>query len=133
MNAKEVARIRELKDGIEGFRTEKQKEFDDRIKAINEDSSLSEIEKEVKAETVRQQMQRQLDLAVEDKKREVEEDIAKVREDADMGRLAIQRRFQWGTVLGMPLPALALGLLVFGIRLKEENQGAVPDRMVKKR
>ena len=133
VNADEIAKIRELKEGIEGFRTDKQKEFDDRIKAINEDSSLSEIEKEVKVETIRQQMQRQLDLSVEDYKREVEEDIAEVRDNADMGRLAIQRRFQWGTVLGMPLPALILGLMVFGIRLKEENQGAVPDRMVKKR
>ena len=65
---------------------------------------------------------------IEDRKRQK---ILESKADREQKIQRIQNRIRLMAILLPPLPALLLGMFVFGVRTGRENQGASPNRMEK--
>jgi ABC-2 type transport system permease protein len=109
-----------------------QKRLDQQVEAVRARTDVDERTKEIMLDNLQQVANRRLDVEkanIEDQKQQ------KIQESkADMERHVrqIQNQIRTLAIAIPPLPALALGLLVFGARLRRENQGANPNRIALK-
>lgn len=132
--AKEERRAEE-----ERSRSDAEKKLDearDRLNAeakkIREDKSLDDTEKAMRLRLAEQDAQRKLDVekakidqakdrAVKDAEAKAEREIRKIEEGIRVYAILLP-----------PIPAFLLGLWIFGKRIRDEREGIVPDRLVKK-
>lgn len=102
-----------------------QARLDDKVKELENNPELDQRAKEIQIETIRNVEQRRLDLAkaaINDAK----DRAIKLAEATRRGKtLAIQRNYKVATLASMPLPAIAIGILVF-LRRRKRERAIVP-------
>jgi ABC-2 type transport system permease protein len=106
-----------------------QKAFDKEVDQVRSRTDLDERTKEIMLANLQASAQRRLDV----QKQNIEDErLAKIREgkaESERKIRGIQNGVRTMAILIPPLPPLILGLLVFGARLRRENQGANPKRL----
>ena len=65
-------------------------------------------------------------MNIEDQKRRK---IYESKAETEVATRAIRDRVRWLALLLEPIPPIALGLVVFGLRVRRENFGANPNRL----
>jgi ABC-2 type transport system permease protein len=106
-----------------------QKALDKQVEEIRQRKDIDERSKEIMLANVQEVANRRLDVQkanIEDEKRRR---IQMSKAEMEQQIRGIQNRIRTLAIALPPLPALALGLLVFGVRLRRENQGANPNRL----
>jgi ABC-2 type transport system permease protein len=127
---------REEEKGAKSEADKKLKEAQDRLNAeakkIREDKNLDDSEKVMRLRLAEQDAQRKLD--VEKAKIEQNKDKAvKVSQSkAEREIRKIEDGIRIYAILFPPIPAFLLGLWILGKRIKDEREGIIPDRLVKK-
>ncbi|MEX1095639.1 MAG: Gldg family protein [Planctomycetales bacterium] len=105
--------------------------FQKRKKAIEDDPELSELEKRQKIGIAVEDERRRLAVARSNVEREMREKIEKLKAEEQREIRNLEGRIRFWAV-GLPaLPALFLGVLVWGVRLAQERSEVDPRRSVK--
>jgi ABC-2 type transport system permease protein len=106
-----------------------QKRFDKEVEAVQARTDLDPRDKQMKLSSLRDVAERRLAVEkanINDQKRKK---IQESKADKEQHNRQIQNGVRTLAILLPPLPPVALGLLVFGIRLRRENLGANPNRL----
>ena len=107
---------------------EAQKNFNKEVEAVQARKDVDERTKEILLLNLQEVANRRLVVQkanIEDKKRqETQESVAEREQNIRAIRNRVRAR-----ALFLPAPALALGLIVFGVRRRRENLGANPNRL----
>ncbi len=109
-----------------------QKRLDQQVEAVRARTDVDERTKEIMLANLQEVANRRLDV---EKAQIDDQKLQKIQESkAAMEREVrrIQNEIRTLAIAIPPLPALALGLFVFGARLRRENQGANPNRIAQK-
>ena len=112
--------------------TSAQKRLDQQVEAVRARTDVDERTKEIMLANLQEVANRRLDVEkanIEDQK---QKKIQESKADMEQQVRQIQNRVRSLAIAIPPLPALALGLFVFGARLRRENQGANPNRIARK-
>jgi ABC-2 type transport system permease protein len=102
------------------------------VSKIQDDKSLSDAVKAQRLEEARQNEERRISLEEKRIRREAEDEIIKAKRDAEERKNAIETRvklFAWALP---PIPAIILGVIMFGRRRLQERRSVVGERLVKK-
>jgi ABC-2 type transport system permease protein len=102
------------------------------VAKVQSDKSLSDAQKAMRVEEVRQAEERRIALEEKRIRREAEDNIIKAKRDAEERKNAIETRvklFAWALP---PIPAIILGVIMFGRRRLQERRSVVGERLVKK-
>lgn len=106
-----------------------QKRLDQEVEAVRASKDMDERTKEIRVLQLQEIANRRLDVDkanIEDQKRKK---ILEIKGDTEQEIRRTQNRVRAVAIALPPLPPLILGLLVFGTRLRRENQGANPNRL----
>jgi ABC-2 type transport system permease protein len=106
-----------------------QKRLDKEVEAVRARKDVDERTKEIMLLNLQEVANRRLEVEkanIEDQKRKK---IQESKADMEQKVRAIQNEKRALAILLPPLPPLVLGLLIWGVRLKRENQGASPMRL----
>jgi ABC-2 type transport system permease protein len=109
---------------------EAQKRLDDAVAKIKNNADLDESAKDIQMDTARKREQVRLDIdnaKIEDEKRE---QIGIARQSRETQKRLVQNWYQIWTVLLTPMPALAMGIMMFVRRRAREVQNVPKNRMV---
>jgi ABC-2 type transport system permease protein len=107
-----------------------QKRLDEKVEELRNRKDLDKRTKQIMLDDLERVENRRLDVAkanIEDQKRRK---ILESKAEKEESIRRIQNRIRLTALLLPPLPALILGGLVFGVRLRRENRGASPNRLV---
>lgn len=99
---------------------------------IQEDKSLSDAAKAQRLQDAQQSEQRRVELEERKIRREAEDEVIKAKREAEERKNAIETRvklFAWALP---PIPAIILGVIMFGRRRLQERRSVVGERLVKK-
>jgi ABC-2 type transport system permease protein len=120
---------KDAKKKLDEVNTKLQEEVD---KIIN-DKTLDPRTQAIMAETARKNKQKEFDAEkdrIEDnKKRTVKQ--AEIRAEREIR--TIEESSRWLAIILPPIPAFLLGIFVMAVRIKEERQGIIPDRLVSRK
>jgi ABC-2 type transport system permease protein len=119
----------EAKKAFDDANATLQKEAD----AINADTSLDPQTKRQKMAIAAQSKQRELDVLkvnIENKKRR---EVKSVKERTEREIREVEGFAQILAMFLPPIPALILGIFVFGKRVQGERQGVIPDRLISRK
>jgi ABC-2 type transport system permease protein len=106
-----------------------QKRLDKKVEDVRARKDMDERTKEIMLMNLQEVENRRLDVekaGIEDQKRQKTLEIKANRELSIRG---IQNRFRALAIVFPPLPPLILGMFVFFVRIKHENEGANPNRI----
>ena len=106
-----------------------QKRLDKEVEAVRARKDVDERTKEIMLLNLQEVANRRLDVEkanIEDQKRKK---IQESKGDMEQKVREIQNENRALAILLPPLPSLVLGLIVWGVRLRRENQGASPSRL----
>jgi ABC-2 type transport system permease protein len=106
-----------------------QKHLDNEVKKVRESKEYDTRTKEIVLDSLEQVENRRLEVTkakIDDAKRKR---IEESRANKERAIKRIENSIRFLAVAVPPLPALLLGLLVYGVRLGRENQGANPNRL----
>jgi ABC-2 type transport system permease protein len=106
-----------------------QKRLDKEVEAVRARKDVDERTKEIMLLSLQDVANRRLDVEkanIEDQKRRKIQDS---KGDMEQKVREIQNQNRALAILLPPLPSLVLGLIVWGVRLRRENQGASPNRL----
>jgi ABC-2 type transport system permease protein len=106
-----------------------QQHLDNEVKRVRENKEYDARTKEIVLDSLEQVENRRLEVTkakIDDAKRKRIEESRTNKERSIKG---IENSIRFLAVAVPPLPALLLGLLVYGVRLGRENQGANPNRL----
>lgn len=106
-----------------------QANLDREVAAVRARKDMDERTKEIMLANLQEVANRRLEVQkanIEDKKRKT---VQESKAESEQSIRLIRNRVRWLAVLFEPMPAVALGLLVFSFRLRRENFGANPNRM----
>jgi ABC-2 type transport system permease protein len=109
-----------------------EKRIMEEVEKIRQDKSLSDSEKIQRIEEKQASEQRGFDMAQQRLRRHAEDDVVKAKREAEERKNAIETRvklFAWALP---PLPAIILGVIMFGRRRLHERRSVVAERLVKK-
>ena len=95
-------------------------------------TDVDERTKEIMLANLQEVANRRLDVEKANIDDQKQQKIQESKADMEQQVRRIQNRIRSLAIAIPPLPALALGLFVFGARLRRENQGANPNRIVHK-
>jgi ABC-2 type transport system permease protein len=107
-----------------------QKRFDKEVEAVQARTDLDAQDKRIKLSSLREVANRRLEVEkanIDDQKRKK---IQESKADTEQHVRKIQNGIRTVAILLPPLPAVILGLIVFGVRVRRENLGANPNRLV---
>ncbi len=120
---------KDAKKAFEDASTKLQEEVD----KISNDKTLDPRTKTVMMNTAAKNKQKELDAKKESientKKRTIKE--AEVRAEREIR--TIEGSARWLAIILPPIPALLLGIFVLAVRIKDERQGIIPDRLVSRK
>jgi ABC-2 type transport system permease protein len=106
-----------------------QKRLDKEVEAVRSSKDMDERTKEIRVLQLQEIANRRLDVDkanIDDQKRKK---ILEIKGDTEQEIRRTQNEVRAVAIALPPLPPLILGLLVFGSRLRRENQGANPNRL----
>lgn len=106
-----------------------QKRLDAKVDEIRNQKDVDTRTKQINLMEVQQNENRKFEVAkaeVEDKKRRL---LLESKADMEQAIRSVQNNIRYMAIAIPPLPALILGLVVFGFRLKREYQGVSPARL----
>jgi ABC-2 type transport system permease protein len=106
-----------------------QKRLDTEAEAVRSSKDMDERTKEIRVLQLQEIANRRLDVDkanIDDQKRKK---ILEIKGDTEQEIRRTQNEVRAVAIALPPLPPLILGLLVFGTRLRRENQGANPNRL----
>ena len=116
----------ELEDELNEYR-EKERELVDRI---NDDDSLSGIQKQQAYRLAQRQLERNVALRVADRNEEFDREADQLSRTAERQERRIEKQTRLLATMISPLPALFLGAFVLFTRLSDERRGADRNRIV---
>ena len=106
-----------------------QKNLDKEVQGVRARKDMDERTKEIMLANLEEVANRRLAVQkanIEDKKRKT---VQESKAESEQSIRSIRNRVRWLAVVLEPLPPLALGLGIFGFRLRRENFGANPHRL----
>lgn len=106
-----------------------QKNLDKEVQTVRARKDMDERTKEIMLANLEEVANRRLDVQkanIEDTKRKT---VQESKAESERSIRRIRNRVRWLAVLLEPIPPLALGLGIFGLRLRRENFGANPNRL----
>ena len=106
-----------------------QKRLDDQVKQVEARTDMDERTKEITLASLQEVANRRLDVEKANIESEKQRKIQESKADMEEQIREIENRVRTVAVALPPLPALILGLVVFGVRLRRENLGANPNRL----
>lgn len=121
---------KEAEDAAKDQLEQAQKNLDKEVGLVRARKDVDERTKEILLLNLQEVANRRLDVqkaTIEDQKRAK---ILESKSDTEENIRRIRNRVRTLALTLPPLPPLALGLLLFGVRLRRENFGANPNRMV---
>jgi len=120
--------VQKAEDDAETELEEAKKNLAMRQKAIEDNKDLTEREKDVQLKTAQQDQQRRLEVAEAEINRKKQLTIERAKGEAQRKILDQERTIKRLAIAIPPLPALFLGLLVFGIRWNSERENTDRNR-----
>jgi ABC-2 type transport system permease protein len=120
---------KEAKKQFEELSAKLQEEVD----RISADTTLDPNTKRVMIDTAQKNKQKELDakkVEIEDKKKRT---IKAAKERTEREIRVIEDSARFAAIILPPIPALLLGIFVLAIRIKDERQGILPDRLVSRK
>ncbi len=106
-----------------------QKRFDKEVEGVRARTDLDERDKQIRLLSLQEVANRRLEVEkanIDDQKRKK---IQESKADMEQHVRQIQNGVRTVALALPPMPALILGLLVFGVRVRRENLGANPNRL----
>jgi ABC-2 type transport system permease protein len=106
-----------------------QKRLDKKVEEVRARKDMDERTKEIMLMNLQEVENRRLDVekaGIEDQKRKK---ILESKGDMELNVRRIQNRIRALAIVLPPLPPLILGMVVFFVRIKNENEGANPNRI----
>ncbi len=107
-----------------------QKRLDKQVAEVRERKDLDERTKSIMLDSLQSVANRRLDVEKANIEDEKQRKIQEAKGELEHRVRVIQNRIRGLAILLPPLPAFMLGLIVFGVRLKRENRGANPNRLL---
>jgi ABC-2 type transport system permease protein len=104
----------------------------DEVAKVQNDKSLSDAVKQQRLSEAQEIEQRRVSLEEKRIRREAEDEVIKAKREAEERKNAIETRvklFAWALP---PIPAIILGVIMFGRRRLQERRSVVGERLVKK-
>lgn len=102
------------------------------IEEIDNDSSLTPIQKAQKKEIARQTEQRKLDVATANIQREKQQKFERIAVKTQQMIRAYEDTYRWWSIILPAIPAIVLGVIVLSARINAEYRNVESDRLVKR-
>jgi len=102
------------------------------VTKIQEDKSMPDAVKAQRLEEAQRAEQRRLELEEKKIRREAEDEVIKAKREAEERKNAIETRVKLLAWALPPIPAIILGVIMFGRRRLQERRSVVGERLVKK-
>lgn len=99
-----------------------------KVEEIEKDESLDARAKQISADQARANQQRRLDVETANLDLKKKKQIEQSRAATERSIREIESRFRWLVIFLPALPPILIGLLVLGIRMKNEEQSIAPSR-----
>lgn len=109
------------------------KSFEEQIKKIDADKSLDERTRQIQKTAVLENQRRQLEVREVEIKNDKNKKVRLSKDKTEREIRTIENSIRLLAIVWPPVPALLLGIFVFAARVREERQGVLPDRLVKKK
>lgn len=106
------------------------KKLQDEVDKIEADKTLDQQTKRIMAEMSRKNMQRELDVLEANIENGKKHKLKAIKDQTERKIRVIETNARILAILLPPIPAFILGFFVYGMRVKDERQGIVPDRLV---
>jgi ABC-2 type transport system permease protein len=124
--------VREAETRAEETLAAARKRMQDEIDKLRNDKSIDAGRLEARLRLLEETENRKLSLQEKEINRERDENIRKSKAESEQKIRAIERRSQiWSWVLP-PVPAILVGIIMFFVRLTDEQRGIVTDRLVRR-